>query len=420
MKKYILISILLTVVMPSVLKGQDSLDVYLKTAFENNPGLLSSYEGFSSMIERAEQAGFLQDPTLTAGYFISPIETRVGPQQARFSLSQMFPWFGTLKLRREQMSKQAEVAFWQYAETARQLAREVRSSYYDLWVTHKLIALEKEQVTLINSLESLATTRFRSGEGRLADVLRVQLDQKASQNTLEKQQEILDYKIRQFFLLLNSEKEVLYLPDTIALTIPAVAQAEELEEHPMIQANLARSEAASTSIEVAQKQGYPSLGVGLDYILIGKREDMVMDDNGKNAFAPMVTIGLPIYRKKYASMKAEAIASQRQYSLAAESTKIELTSSLVELEYTITRALEDLKLYDEQIELAERMLSLTRTDFASDRTDFDEILSYQEKLLSYQRVRLVRYGELLKSVALYDYLTGDNPALITEDYDEEN
>ena len=39
----------------------------------------------------------LPDPTFTVSAFGRMIETRVGTQEARFSVMQMFPWFGTLE-----------------------------------------------------------------------------------------------------------------------------------------------------------------------------------------------------------------------------------------------------------------------------------------------------------------------------------
>lgn len=395
-------------------RSQDSLSAYLQVALENNPSVRSAYEGFYASVARGEQAGVLPDPTLGIGYFISPVETRVGPQQFRFSLTQMFPWFGTLGARGQQLDKQSEASFWQFAQEARLVTRKVRAAYYELWVTKEIIELEKENLALVQSIESLATTRFRSGDGRLAEVLLVQLDEKELQNSIARTQELLATRMEQFILLLNKDIETLYLPDTIQAALPVLGMQDSLTEHPLVKASLARSEAATAYAEVARKQGYPNLGVGLDYVVIGKREGMSIPENGKNALMPMVTIGLPIWRKKYASMKTEAEATQRQFLEAARSEQNQLLSARTEAEYTLQRALRDMELYQEQSDLASRMLTLTESDFANDRAQFDDILEYQEKLLYYQKQALMSYGELLKALTYYDYLTGENPAVINE------
>ena len=45
---------------------------------------------------------------------IVPVETRVGPQQRVFSLSQSFPWFGTLGLKESAAAARAEAAAQEY------------------------------------------------------------------------------------------------------------------------------------------------------------------------------------------------------------------------------------------------------------------------------------------------------------------
>ena len=74
-----------------------TLEDYFKIAAENNPGLLSQYKEFEAALQKVPQVSTLPDPSLSVSALGQMIETRVGPQQARFSLTQMFPWFGTLK-----------------------------------------------------------------------------------------------------------------------------------------------------------------------------------------------------------------------------------------------------------------------------------------------------------------------------------
>ena len=81
---------------PTFLLAQEPLDVYLKEAAQNNPGLKARYFAYQAALEKVPQVGALPDPQVSFGYFISPVETRVGPQRMRISAMQMFPWLGTL------------------------------------------------------------------------------------------------------------------------------------------------------------------------------------------------------------------------------------------------------------------------------------------------------------------------------------
>ena len=62
-----------------------SLDDYLVEGAENNPGLKSSYFNFEAAMQKTAQVKALPDLALSFGYFVSPVETRVGPQRAKFS-----------------------------------------------------------------------------------------------------------------------------------------------------------------------------------------------------------------------------------------------------------------------------------------------------------------------------------------------
>ncbi len=52
--------------------------------------------------------------------------------------------------------------------------------------------------------------------------------------------------------------------------------------------------------------GYPMIGLGVNYSVINKNEMSTSAMNGKDMIMPMVTVTLPIYRKKYKAMQTEA------------------------------------------------------------------------------------------------------------------
>ena len=91
-----------------------SLDHYLGLALENNPDLKAAYFSFEAQLEKVKQAKFPTNPTFGFGYFISPIETKLGSQQTKISLNQMFPWFGTLSAAKDAASLMAEAQFEQF------------------------------------------------------------------------------------------------------------------------------------------------------------------------------------------------------------------------------------------------------------------------------------------------------------------
>ncbi|MCK5461759.1 MAG: TolC family protein, partial [Bacteroidales bacterium] len=117
--------------------AQDMLDSYLIIAAENNPGLKSRFNEYLAALEVAPQVKALPDPQLAFGYFIQPVETRVGPQEFRISASQMFPWFGTLKSKEDVAIQTAKAKYEAFEETKSKLFNEVRGTYYNIYFNRK-------------------------------------------------------------------------------------------------------------------------------------------------------------------------------------------------------------------------------------------------------------------------------------------
>ena len=86
MRNKILITALLITVTSISIFAQGQLDSYLTEAAQNNPGIKAKFNEYLASLEKVPQIGALPDPQVTFGYFIQPVETRVGPQRAKISL----------------------------------------------------------------------------------------------------------------------------------------------------------------------------------------------------------------------------------------------------------------------------------------------------------------------------------------------
>ena len=87
------------------------VEQFLRIAEENQPEISAAYTEFEAALQKSPQVASLPDPTLTVSAFGQMMETRLGSQEARFSLMQMFPWFGTLEARGTVADLQAESKF---------------------------------------------------------------------------------------------------------------------------------------------------------------------------------------------------------------------------------------------------------------------------------------------------------------------
>ncbi|MEQ9305102.1 MAG: TolC family protein [Marinoscillum sp.] len=388
----------------SSLRAQN-LEDYQQIAAEQNPGLQAKYKTFEATMERIPQANSLQDPTFSFGYFISPVETRVGPQRARFSLTQMFPWFGTLKASGDVATLNAEAQYQVFLDARNKLYYQVAAAYYPLYELDKWIVLESENAEILESYKTIATTRFENDQGTLVDVLRVDIMLKDALTNLEilrKKKQPLETSFNK--LLNREEGEEIVVTDSLMVTDLSIKRDSLLANNPVLDELEIRLEASKKQEVLAEKQGLPKLGVGLDYVIVSERTDMSVPDNGQNALMPMVTVGIPIFRGKYKSARKEAQLMQDSYSLQKEDRINQLISGYEMADFDRVKQMELLQLYDEQIAETQQVLNLLLSAYGNSGKEFEEVLRTQQQLLKYKKMKATAMMDYHVAVAKIDYL----------------
>lgn len=408
MNKHILIIVLLI----SVLFGQHShaqeLEELFKEASENNPGLQAKYKMFEAALERIPQTNTLEDPVFSMGYFISPVETRVGPQMMRFSLSQMFPWFGTLKAQGDEAALMAEANFHAFIEARNKLFYEIASAYYPLYELEQWRRYEEDNLSILNSYKRIVSAKYENNEGTMVDILRLDIeikDAKTRLSLLNKKKKPLTAKLNQ---LVNRDisKEI-HIQDSLALlpeTEP-VLKDSILANNPVLKELKYKTEAGKAREIAAEKQGLPKLGVGLDYVIVNERPDITMPDNGKNILMPMVSFSIPVYRKKYKAAKREAQLLQESYELQREDYSNRLLADYEMIVFEVEQQIEFIELYNEQIETTEQSLNLLLRAYSNSGNDFEEVLRMQQKILTYKKLRAKALTEYHITLEKLNYLT---------------
>lgn len=385
------------------LKAQ-SLEEFQRMAVEQNPGLKAKYKEFEAALQKVPQVKSLQDPTFSFGYFISPVETRVGPQRARLSLSQMFPWFGTLKVQGHAAAIKADVIYQQLMDMQNKIQFQVSESYLPLAELQQLVDIQKANISLLKSWKALATSKFENGQISLSDALRIDI----SINELETERQILEDKRKPLSIALN---RFLNRPDSTNIQ---TVYSNETEELPLIEANWSNHprilelnkqiETKELENKAIQKLGLPKIGAGLDYVITGSRSDMNISENGKNAFMPTISMSLPIFRKKYSAAIKENEYKIESYHLSIQAVQNELIAGYENLKYEAEREIKLLTLYDTQIKELIKIQDLLITAFSNSGKDLDELLRIQMQLLNYQTKKINATTRLNTLVQNTDYL----------------
>jgi len=404
----LLLNIIVLMFLGGSLSYAQTLNDYFKIAAENNPGLQAKYKAFEAAVQRVPQVSTLPDPSFSFGYFISPVETRVGPQRARFSLTQMFPWFGTLKAQGDAAALMAESKYEAFLDSRNQLYYQIEASYYPLYELKEWERIERENIELLESFKTIANAKFENSRGTMVDVLRVDImlkDAVTSLNILNDKERPL---LTRFNKLLNrNEEEPVSVIDSLSIEyLQENFRKDSLFTNNPVLMELEFKIKASEASEIAAfKQGLPRLGVGLDYALVGERTDVDLPDNGRNVFMPKISVSIPIFRSKYKASVKEAQLKKESYSLQKEEYANVLTSGYEMAWFEIQQQQELLTLYDQQISESNQALNLLFAAYGNSGEEFEEVLRMQQQLLKYEKMKASAEVQYQIAIAKLNYLT---------------
>ncbi|HDR89767.1 MAG TPA: TolC family protein [Bacteroidetes bacterium] len=389
-----------------------TLDEYFRSAAEKNPGLRAAYSRFEAALQQVPQAGALPDPVVSFGYFISPAETRLGPQRAKFSLTQMFPWFGTLKACGEVAALQAEARYQEFLNARDRLYYQVASAYYPLVEINRWKALEQENIRILRSYKNLAVMKLENDAVPVTDVLRVDLMLNEANTRLH----ILNDREKPLLVTFNNllgreSSEPVEVADSLrAESLPVYTGKDSLLQRNPVLAGLDMNiRAQRAGREVARKKGLPGMGVGLDYVVVGQPAGMSSAENGRDVVMPMISVSIPLFRKKYRAAQREARLLEESFTRQKENTFRELSSEYEQALFDLIQQFRLVQLYEEQIKTTRQSLSLLLAAYRNSGKEFEEVLRMQQKLLQYEKSLISALSAFHIAQAKIDYLTSETP-----------
>ena len=215
MKKILFISCLIGT---AVYTNAQDLQSYIAEAEKNNPKIQQFELQYRIASEKVYQAGALPNTEIGVGVPVSSPETRTGPQRFKVSAKQRIPWFGVITARKNYANSLADAQYEEIAITRRKLVADVSQSYYKLYALKAQQLIFDEQLSLLETYETLALNSVETGKASAVDVLKLQIRQNelaASKKVL--QQQFLAEQTH-FDNLLNIDKAIsIAVVDTLAL-----------------------------------------------------------------------------------------------------------------------------------------------------------------------------------------------------------
>jgi cobalt-zinc-cadmium efflux system outer membrane protein len=396
-----------------------ALDDYVLYALLNNPGLAADFDRWKAALEKVAPARTLPDPRFTYSNFIREVETRVGAQQHKFGLAQNFPWFGKLDLRGEIALQAAHAERQRYEAAKLALIFRVKKIYYEYCYLGQAMDITRDNVTLLSYMESVARTKYKSGAGLQSAILRIQVELGKLEDRLRSLQDLLIPVVAKLNIALNRPS---HMPVPLPKALPEKKEQDLSHENLL---SLLRTKNPDLkyfdfmatkedyAIRLAEKDFYPDVTLGLDYIDTASRSDANPIDNGKDPVIAMLSVNLPVWRQKYDAVKSEAEARRRAALQERKEKENLLIADLEMALYQLRDAGRKIDLYrDTLLPKAEQAIKVTQLAFAADKASFLDLIDSQRILLAFQLDHKRALADRAQRLAEIEMLTGGTPGLL--------
>ena len=402
--------------MPDFRAAEPDLRAYVSAAVEHNPTVLEAQAHYEAARRRVPQVTALPDPVLTFTQALRSVETRVGPQLNSVTLSQTFPWFGTLELRGRVALLEATALHHRYEAERRDVVARVKEAYYDLGYIDAALDLAGEEQSLLEHYETLATARYATGQGLQQAVIRLQAEISRvidRRHRLEGQRASLAAHLNTV-LDRPAEEPVPVVPP---LSRPAVAvDREQLyrlgnQHRHELRAAATLIEGSEQSIELAKKHSRPGFTASVGVTNVGRRDDPagipLPPDNGRNAVTVSVGASLPLWSARY-----RAAIEQAHDELRARTRQRAAARNAMEME--VQEAVARLETLDRQIDLldavlvpqTEEALRATETAYETGQLGVLELLDSERALIDVRSLRARYLSDLLIALTALERAIG--------------
>ncbi len=380
------IKIIICLLFVSALAKAQQLQSYIEEAESNNPEIQAFELRYNIAEEKVNEANWLPNTEVSAGYFVSEPETRVGAQRARIGVKQMLPWFGTITARENYATSMAEAEYVEITIAKRKLALSVAQSYYRLYETRAKQKVLDENIQLLKTYERLALTSVEVGKASAVDVLRLQI----RQNELQQQKEVLEEEFSAeqttFNNLLNRDDNstvdivaIMEIPEDDPINgTEALSLNPELLKYDKLYESIAQSELLN------QRESLPMVGFGVDYLPVSERTDMNPIDNGKDVLMPMVSVSIPIFNNRYKSISRQNELRQQEIETQKEQRLNVLESAFAKAISQRNQARIKFNTQAKNLKQAKDAEQILIKNYETGTIDFNDVLDIQELQLRFQ------------------------------------
>lgn len=397
-----------------------TLDHYIGYALRGSPELDAAWHRWRAATERVTQARTLPDPQLGFAVMFDQVDTNAGYMGERYSISQMFPWFGKLGLRGDVALEEAQAEARLFEATRLELAERVTQAWFELAWLNEAVATAGENLALMRRFESVARARYRVGAVSQADVNRAQVELGRLDDQLRSLQDMRGPAAAALNAVLGRPAHA-RLPGAFDAPSrqPAAAWPEHEDAHWLDLARTNNPELAAAqhrvireqqAVALAQRDYYPDITLGLEYGRNAAGRMAKMDGGGSDTLAGMVSFSVPIRRGRIAAGVREAEARLGAASRQAEAREYGLEAELKQALFVHRDSIRRVELYGGTlVPKARQSLASTEAAYRAGDAGFSDLIDAQRVLLEFALAHERAAADRAQALARIRTLVGESP-----------
>jgi outer membrane protein TolC len=333
-----------------------------------------------SFLEQSVAANTWPDPKLNMGIVnisANSMDFAQEPMtQAVIGLTQMFPPWGAVGAKSDQMMNMSEAMGFAAKNQNLMTISGVRKSWMSVYFQYHAKRLIQESLDVFGQFINVAKFQYRQGRGNQQDVIRAQLEQNLLEDKLAETSAKYDVAVATLSKWLGKT----VLPDELDMQFPKLPELlsqgrieGNLENHPTVLQRKMRINSAENGVNFASSQLRPGWALKVQY---GLRADAPTGMGRDDFLTAMLTFDLPLFTGKrqdrmVAAMKSEVESTLQDLDDWRREIKMRYEKSVA----MYTRADERVQLYEGSVlPHSKQNTEATLKAYQSGVTDFNVLV----------------------------------------------
>ena len=408
----VVLSLMLTVNSNTAVATPSELQQLIKIAIDNSPTLKSQKLEWQALIHKYTQATSLADPSSVYSESLSPIETRLGPQDRVLSLNQKLPYRGKLSLQGELVKKEIAQAKVNFDKASRDLTVSLKQAFYELVYIENAIVLTQQNKQILERVNQIANTHYASHASSLNDIAKAQSQYAQVAYDIQLLEELRATEKTRINTLLNRSPEFVFevhrnsrAPAKFTHDIASLYQwAESNEEVSLADIEIQKSKVQSQLSDYASR---PDFMLGARYSQIGKRDVSGLRDNGRDAFSINIGVNMPLNRAKNHAIKEQARLQHLKQVENKKHTQNQLRLAVKNRYFKLNNAYRQTVLYKNTlIPQAQHAAQIAQLHYQENKGSIGQYLETQSTWLNFQLAYQRAIADYWVNLAQMEKLTG--------------